>query len=138
MARVEAATGIAQERASRRDSNTFVAVMLISAHTMQHVYSRGFLVILPFMMESLGFGTLAAGIMIGVVGISLDLTGYVQNAAEQSETVKRAMTFLMGGVPMVGYALGSLAFTRFGLSEAEHTRIRSELDARNVDGGGGT
>ena len=63
MARVETATGIAQERASRRDSNTFVAVMLISAHTMQHVYSRGFLVILPFMMESLGFGTLAAGIM---------------------------------------------------------------------------
>jgi GPH family glycoside/pentoside/hexuronide:cation symporter len=81
---------------------------------------------------------LAAGIMIGVVGISLDLAGYVQNAAEQSETVKRTMTFLMGGVPMVGYALGSLAFTRFGLSEAEHTRIRSELDARNVDGGGGT
>jgi len=66
MARVEAATGIAQERASRRDSNTFVAVMLISAHTMQHVYSRGFLVILPFMMESLGFGTLAAGIMDSV------------------------------------------------------------------------
>ena len=63
MARVETATGIAQERASRRDSNTFVAVMLISAHTMQHVYSRGFLVILPFMMESLGFGMLAAGIM---------------------------------------------------------------------------
>ena len=63
MARVETANGVAQERTSRRDSNTFVAVMLISAHTMQHVYSRGFLVILPFMMESLGFGTLAAGIM---------------------------------------------------------------------------
>ena len=63
MARVETANGVAQERTSRTDSNMFVAVMLISAHTMQHVYSRGFLVILPFMMESLGFGTLAAGIM---------------------------------------------------------------------------
>lgn len=63
MAQAEVTSGAAQERVNRSDSNMFVAVMLISAHTMQHVYSRGFLVILPFMMESLGFGTLAAGIM---------------------------------------------------------------------------
>jgi len=66
MARVEAAHGAAPERVNRTDSNMFVAVMLISAHTMQHVYSRGFLVILPFMMESVGFGTLAAGVMDSV------------------------------------------------------------------------
>ena len=30
---------------------------------MQHVYSRGFLVLLPFMMESLGIGTIGAGVM---------------------------------------------------------------------------
>jgi Na+/melibiose symporter-like transporter len=74
---------------------------------------------------------LAGGVMIGVVGVALDWSGYVENAAEQTETVKRTMVYLMGGVPMVGYAIGSLAFTRFGLSEAEHARIRSELDARN-------
>ena len=83
---------------------------------------------------------LAAGIMIGVVGTSLDLAGYVQNAVDQSETVKRTMVYLMGGVPMVGYAIGSLAFTRFRLSEAEHARIRAELDARgeNDKNDGGT
>lgn len=74
----------------------------------------------------------AAGIMIGVVGVSLDLAGYVDNAPEQTETVKRTMIFLMGGIPMVGYGIGSLAFTRFRLSEAEHARIRAELDARNT------
>ncbi|MEE2663181.1 MAG: MFS transporter [Myxococcota bacterium] len=73
---------------------------------------------------------LAGGVMIGVVGVSLDWSGYVENAAEQSETVKRTMIYLMGGVPMIGYAIGSLAFTRFGLSEAEHARMRAELDAR--------
>jgi len=73
---------------------------------------------------------LAGGVMIGVVGVALDWAGYVENAAEQTETVKRTMIYLMGGVPMVGYAIGSLAFTRFRLSEAEHTRIRAELDTR--------
>ena len=75
---------------------------------------------------------LAAGIMIGVVGVSLDLSGYVENAPEQAETVKRTMIFLMGGVPMIGYGIGSIAFTRFRLSEAEHARIRAELDERNA------
>jgi Na+/melibiose symporter-like transporter len=40
------------------------------------------------------------------------------------------MTFLMGGIPMVGFGIGSIAFTRFSLSESEHARIRLELDAR--------
>ncbi|NQZ95592.1 MAG: MFS transporter [Myxococcales bacterium] len=73
---------------------------------------------------------LAAGIMVGVVGYSLELTGYVENAAEQTEQVKDTMIFLMGGVPLVGYGIGSLMFTRFSLSEAEHARIRAELDSR--------
>ena len=40
------------------------------------------------------------------------------------------MIALAGGVPMAGYALGALVFTRFELSEAEHGRIRAELDVR--------
>ena len=73
---------------------------------------------------------LAGGVMIGVVGISLDVSGYIENAAEQSETVKQTMIILMGGVPMIGYGIGSLAFTRFKLSEAEHERICAALDQR--------
>ena len=72
----------------------------------------------------------AGGIMIGLVGLSLDWAGYVDNAAEQSETVKQTMIFLMGGVPMIGFGIGSLAFTRFRLSEAEHARILAELEER--------
>jgi Na+/melibiose symporter-like transporter len=63
------------------------------------------------------------------------VSGYVDNAAEQTETVKRTMIFLMGGIPMIGYGVGSLLFSRFGLSETEHARIRAELDARSRDGG---
>lgn len=70
MARVEAAPIAAGERRKGSQSDTFVAWALISAHTMQHVYSRGFLVILPFMMESVGFGTLAAGVMDSIRRIS--------------------------------------------------------------------
>ena len=59
------------------------------------------------------------------------------DAAEQSEKAKTTMIYLLGGVPMVGYAIGSLAFTRFSLSEAEHGRIRNELDARHAASGEG-
>ena len=71
MAQAEATHGAVQERqVNHRDSNMFVAIMIISAHSMQHVYSRGFVVVLPFMMESLGFGTLAAGMLDGIRRLS--------------------------------------------------------------------
>jgi GPH family glycoside/pentoside/hexuronide:cation symporter len=72
---------------------------------------------------------LASGFMLGVVGFTLEGVGYVPNA-EQTEAVKDAMVFLMGGLPMIGYAIGSLAFWRFDLSQSEHARIRRELDER--------
>lgn len=75
---------------------------------------------------------LAGGIMIGVVGFSLEWSGYVENAAEQTRLTRDTMIFLMGGVPMIGYAIGALAFTRFGLSEQEHSRIRAELEQREI------
>ena len=75
-------------------------------------------------------GKLAGGIMIYVVGVSLDLSGYVANAVEQPQSAQNAMIYLMGGVPLVCYAIGSIAFSRFRLSEAEHARVRAELDAR--------
>ncbi len=66
MAQADIATPVAleQERESRRaQSDLFVVWALIAAHTMQHVYTRGFLVLLPFMMETLGIGTIGAGVM---------------------------------------------------------------------------
>jgi GPH family glycoside/pentoside/hexuronide:cation symporter len=72
---------------------------------------------------------LANGIMILVVGVVLDAVGYVKNA-EQTDAVRVALVFLIGGMPVIGYAIGSLLFSRFSLSEAEHARIRRELDAR--------
>jgi GPH family glycoside/pentoside/hexuronide:cation symporter len=77
-------------------------------------------------------GKLSAGFMVGVVGFTLEGVGYVPNA-EQSDAVKNAMVFLMGGLPMIGYAIGSLAFWRFDLSQSEHARIRRELDARAAE-----
>ncbi|MCY4624938.1 MAG: MFS transporter [Chloroflexi bacterium] len=57
-------------RSERGQSDLFVAWALIATHTMQHVYSRGFLVLLPFMMETLGIGYIAAGVMEAVRRIS--------------------------------------------------------------------
>ncbi len=73
---------------------------------------------------------LAAGIMVGVVGFSLEWTGFDREALEQSDRVKDSIIFLMGGIPLVCYGIGSLTFTRFSLTEAEHARIRTELDER--------
>lgn len=73
---------------------------------------------------------LANGIMLGLVGFSLEASGFVSNAPEQSELTRSTMVFLMGGVPMIGYTIGGLAFWRFRLSETEHARIRAALDAR--------
>ena len=75
-------------------------------------------------------GKLSGGVMIFAVGQTLDIAGYVGGAAEQSETVKVALVALMGGVPMVGYSIGTLLFSRFGLTEAMHREIRQELDDR--------
>lgn len=66
MAQADIATPVLleEERESKGgQSDLFVVWALIAAHTMQHVYTRGFLVLLPFMMESLGIGTIGAGIM---------------------------------------------------------------------------
>ncbi len=73
---------------------------------------------------------LAGGIMVFVVGTALQATGFDENLAEQSDQVTSTMVWIMAGVPLVGYAIGSVFFTRFNLSEAEHGRIRAELDAR--------
>jgi GPH family glycoside/pentoside/hexuronide:cation symporter len=73
---------------------------------------------------------LAAGVMIGLVGWSLEWAGFDATVHEQSERVKDTMVLLMGGFPLICFTIGAIAFTRFGLTEKEHARIRAELDAR--------
>jgi GPH family glycoside/pentoside/hexuronide:cation symporter len=75
---------------------------------------------------------LAAGLMIFVVGQALTWSGFEPGTASQSDLVKTTMVVLMGGAPLVCYLLGAIAFSRFSLSEAEHARIRGELDDRSA------
>jgi GPH family glycoside/pentoside/hexuronide:cation symporter len=72
---------------------------------------------------------LGNAILASSAGFALGLAGYEPNV-EQTPLVKYTMVFLLGGMPLLGYAIGSLAFARFPLSEAEHARIRRELDTR--------
>jgi GPH family glycoside/pentoside/hexuronide:cation symporter len=72
---------------------------------------------------------LGNAILASSAGFALGFAGYVANA-EQTDLVKYTMVFLLGGMPLLGYTIGCLAFARFPLSEAEHQRIRRELDAR--------
>lgn len=74
---------------------------------------------------------LAGGVMIGVVGVVLEWVGFVPNGV-QTESVRNWMLFLMGGVPMIGFAIGMFLFRRFDLTRAEHARICAELDARRA------
>jgi len=66
---------------------------------------------------------------------ALGFAGFVPNV-EQTPLVKATLVFLMGGMPLLGYAVGTLLFARFSLSEQEHGRIRRELDARAAAAGG--
>lgn len=76
---------------------------------------------------------LAAGVMIGLVGVSLQAAGF-EEGADQPEVVRSTMLFLMGGMPVLGLGLGILIFRRFTLDRAEHTRIRDAIE-RGVNPG---
>jgi GPH family glycoside/pentoside/hexuronide:cation symporter len=71
----------------------------------------------------------ASGLMMGIVGVALDWVGF-QPGVEQSELTQRSILVLMGGMPIVGFSLGIVVFSRLKLSQADHARIRCEIDAR--------
>ena len=86
-------------------------------------------------------GQQAAAAVSGPTGVTLMLTGFVlQQAgfvpnAEQSEGARFWIRALYSLFPFVCYVVGALLFARFSLGEAEHERIRAELNARNGTGG---
>jgi GPH family glycoside/pentoside/hexuronide:cation symporter len=71
----------------------------------------------------------AGGIAAGLSGLMLAVVGYEPNV-EQTESAKLGLRILFGLVPGGCYLVGTLIFMRFGLDQAEHTRIRRVLDER--------
>jgi GPH family glycoside/pentoside/hexuronide:cation symporter len=75
---------------------------------------------------------LAGGVMLWIVGEALSAIDFVPNAV-QTETVRGWMLFLMGGIPMIGFAIGMTVFSRFDMTQADHAEIRAEIDARAAE-----
>jgi GPH family glycoside/pentoside/hexuronide:cation symporter len=71
----------------------------------------------------------ATGLTAMLTGFGLQLAGFVPNV-EQSEVARWTILGFFGGLPAVCYLIGTVLFARFRLDEAEHARIRRELDAR--------
>ncbi|NOX49086.1 MAG: MFS transporter [Gammaproteobacteria bacterium] len=72
---------------------------------------------------------LGVGLMIGVVGVSLDWAGFVPKV-EQTEAVITVMLVLISVLPFLGYVIGIAVFTRFSLTRADHDAIRNDLNQR--------
>ena len=64
-----------------------------------------------------------------ITGFALELVDF-EPAQVQPERALFAIQMVTGGAPFVIYLLGVLSFLRFQLDEAEHTRIRTLIDAR--------
>ena len=71
----------------------------------------------------------ASGLTLMLTGWVLQFSGFVPNA-EQTESARFWMLALYSLFPLVCYVIGTALFTSFSLDEAEHRRIRAELDAR--------
>jgi sugar (glycoside-pentoside-hexuronide) transporter len=71
----------------------------------------------------------ATGLTLMLTGFVLGLSGFVPNV-EQTPQAKLALLTLYAIFPLVCYLSAALVFTRFGLDEKEHTRIRRALDQR--------
>ena len=74
---------------------------------------------------------LAAGVSIAIVGALLQLSGYEANAA-QSEGALRAIRLLFSAFPLALHGIAIALLLRFDLTEAEHGRVREQIDARRA------
>jgi GPH family glycoside/pentoside/hexuronide:cation symporter len=75
---------------------------------------------------------IAAGVVVGAVGIALDLSGFVAGQDEQSQRVVDTMVFLTGGLPVIGLVAGMIVFRRFALTQHEHARVLAALAERRA------
>ena len=70
----------------------------------------------------------AQGIMVIATGYMLSLSGFVPNV-EQTESVKFAMSALLGLFPGACYLIGAILFMRFSLDEDNWKEVRRQIDA---------
>jgi GPH family glycoside/pentoside/hexuronide:cation symporter len=69
------------------------------------------------------------GLTLMLTGFVLELSGFVANTV-QTESSLFALKALYGLFPMGCYLVATVILSRFSLDEAEHSRIRQELDKR--------
>jgi len=60
----------------------------------------------------------------------LGWSGFVPNAAQQSESAVRAIQFLFGVVPSISFCLGIAFAIAYPISRQSHTQLRQELESR--------
>jgi GPH family glycoside/pentoside/hexuronide:cation symporter len=77
---------------------------------------------------------LGNALLASAAAFVLGFMNFVPNG-EQTPAVRFALVCLMGGAPLVGYAIGAVVFSRFSFTQADHVRVRAELDARAVSPG---
>jgi GPH family glycoside/pentoside/hexuronide:cation symporter len=75
---------------------------------------------------------LASGIMIGLVGFALDLSGFTAGVEQQGPAVVTTMLVLCGGMPLFGFAVGMWLFRSFALTQDEHARVLVALAERGA------
>ena len=68
----------------------------------------------------------ASGLMVALCGMALQWSGF-NPGTEQTEFTQRVILGLMGGVPIIAFAVALMLLSRFRLSRAEHQRIRQRL-----------
>jgi GPH family glycoside/pentoside/hexuronide:cation symporter len=79
-----------------------------------------------------GFAIKASiALVVVLTGLVLEASGFVPNQA-QSARALLALQGLFAGAPVVAAMIGFAALARFTLDEAEHRRIRRELDERHA------
>jgi GPH family glycoside/pentoside/hexuronide:cation symporter len=73
---------------------------------------------------------LAAAAIGALTGIALQASGFEPNV-EQTQAAERTLRLLFSGTPFLTFLIGAALFRRFAITEAEHARIRSQLDERD-------
>jgi GPH family glycoside/pentoside/hexuronide:cation symporter len=71
----------------------------------------------------------AGGLMVAVCGLALQWVGF-EPGAEQTAQTQRVILALMGGVPLLAFALALGLLSQFRLTRAEHRRIRQAIEGR--------
>ena len=70
-------------------------------------------------------------IAMGLGLIVIDLAGYDPLAERQSDLVVTSIRVSAGVLPALAFLVGALVFSRFGLNEEEHRRLKEEIATRD-------